>query len=122
MGRETHVYVRDGLVDPRRGPGRDWGHSDRSETGRDSRTGRGTIGEIRDELGILEEVQDGSGNPWGSPGRVGRPSRRFGTGWGPSGRSGMGQETLREVWDGSWRSGTGRGTLGDVWDGSGDPW
>ena len=55
----------------------------------------------------VDEVQDGLGDPRGSPGRDG----------GPLGRSGMGQ-TLGEVWDGfggpSGRFMTGRESLGAV--------
>ena len=60
--------------------------------------GRGTLGEVRDVLGILPEVQDGSTNP------------RDGPGWG----CGC-----------SWWTGTGRGTLPEVrhglWDPQGGP-
>ena len=68
------------------------------------------------------EVRDWLGDPRGGTGRVGQPSRRFGTGrgtleevrnelgypkrgpgqvGGPSERSRMGRGTLVEVWDGS---------------------
>ena len=90
-----------------------------------SGTGRGT----------LEEVQDGSRDPPGGPGRVGGPS---GKSWKEQGIPGMfvtGQRTLGEVGD-RWgdtrgglgrvggpseRSGSGRGTHGEDRDGLGDP-
>ena len=59
-------------------------------------TGRGTLGGFEMGQGTLGEVQDGSGEPWGGPGRF----------KGPLGKS----RSFR----------TGRGTLGEVWDGSGD--
>ena len=64
MGRGTLREVWDGSEEPRGGPGRFVGPSDRSGTGR----------------GTLVEVRDGSGVP-----------KRFGA---PSERSGMGRGTL----------------------------
>ena len=75
-----------------------------------------------------------SGHPWGGPGQVGGPSRKYGMDWGPSGRSETGRGTLWEVRDGlvdpqgglgrvggpTGRSGTGRETLEAGWDGSED--
>ena len=72
------------------------------------------------------KVRDGSRDPWGGPGRVGRPSRRFGKGLGSHGEVQDGSEDPRRGpgWVGgpSWRfetglgtskrSGMGRGTLG----------
>ena len=53
------------------------------------KTGRRTLGEIRDGLGMsgtgggtLGEVRDWSGDTPGGPGRVGGPSGRYGTGRG----------------------------------------
>ena len=63
--------------------------------------GRGTLGDVRDELG----------DPRGGLGRV----------WGPSGKFETCRETLGEVRDGSETSGTDRGTPGEFRDGSGDP-
>ena len=45
------------------------------------------MGRFGTGLGTLGEVQDGSGDPLGGPGRV----------WGPSGRSGTGRGTHWEV-------------------------
>ena len=54
-----------------------------------SGTGWGTRGDVQDGLGdlgevreTLEEIWDGSGDPPKSPGRVGGPSERSGTGRG----------------------------------------
>ena len=55
-------------------------------------------------LGTLREVQDGSGDPLGGPGRLG----------GTLSKSVMGQGTFE-------RSGTSNGTLTVVREGSGDP-
>ena len=91
-------------------------------------------------------MQDGSGDPRGSPGQVEGASGRFDRGWGtlgegrdglvdprrgpgrvggPSGRSGTGWENLGEVRDGSENSQrgskTGLGTLGEVQDRLGEP-
>ena len=87
-GSGTHGLVLDGS-------GTLGGHAERSWTG------RGTLGEVRDGSGDsrgnrlevlngLEDpraVQAGSMDPLGRPGRVGRPSKRSGTG----------RETLDEV-------------------------
>ena len=51
----------------------------------------GTLGEVRDGLGTLPEVQNGSRDPRGGLGWVG----------GPTGRSGTRRGTLGEVQDGS---------------------
>ena len=53
MGRLTGGEVLDGSGDPRGGPGRFVRSSGRS------RTGRGTLGEVRDKSGTHEEVRDG---------------------------------------------------------------
>ena len=90
-GSGTLREVQDGSGDPRWGPGRFGGPSERSGQvvdpwgglgrvegpSRRCRTGWGSIGAIQ------EELED----PRGGPGRVG----------GPSERSGTGRETLREV-------------------------
>ena len=97
-------------------------------------------------LETLREVQDGSLDRRGGPGRVGGASGRSGTGRGTlgvvrnssldSGVPGTGRRTLGEVRDGledlrggperfvgpSMRSRTGRGTLVEVRDGSKNPW
>ena len=62
--------------------------------------------------GTLEDLRDGSGNPWGGPGRVGRylgevrngfgdPRKGTGRVGGPSGMTGTGRETIGEVRNGS---------------------
>ena len=68
MGRARTVSlnlweVRDRLGDPRGCPGLIGGPSGRSGTG------RGILGEVLDGRRILEEVWNGSGDPWGGPGR-----------------------------------------------------
>ena len=87
------------------------------ETLGEVRRGRGTIGEVWDELRALEEVRDGSGDPQERPGWVG----------GPSGRSGTGRETLGEVKDrsrvspvGSGRDGGPSGRCGTGWGSCGE--
>ena len=94
-------------------------------TTRRSRTGRGTLGEVRERSGYpsagLGRVRD----HWVGPGQVEGTSRRSGTG----------QGTHPEVQDGSGepsgcpggvarlsvKFGMGQGTLGEAWDMSGDP-
>ena len=127
----TLIVVRDSSRVSWAGPGQFVEPSGRS------RTGLGTLGEVQDGSGeTLGEVRDGSGDPLGVPGRVGGPSRWYGTvqwtlivvrdssrvSWAgpgqfvePSGRSRTGLGTLGEVQDGSGE------TLGEVRDGSGDP-
>ena len=87
------------------------------------------------DWGTLREVRDGSGDPWGGPERVERPSGRSRSGRRTWGRFATGWETVGEDRDRSrdsrrgpgragghsGRSGTGRGFIGEVWDGSGDP-
>ena len=77
MGRWTLEEVRDGLVDPRGGPG--WVEGPLGRSG----PGQGTHGEVR----------GGSGDPRGGPGLVRGPTRRSVTGPG----------TLEVIWE---RSGT----------------
>ena len=68
------------------------------------RTGRWTLGEVRDGSGDIVLVQNGSAGSQVVLQRVGGPSGRFETGRG----------TLGEVRGGVGRSGMGRGTLGKV--------
>ena len=51
--------------------------------------------------GTLKEVWDGSGDRWGGPVRVWRPSGRSRTGRGTLGEVQNGRESLGEVQDGS---------------------
>ena len=53
-----------------------------------------TLGEVRDRSETLGEVREGSGDPWGGPGRVERPSWRSGTGQGSLGEAGTGRGTF----------------------------
>ena len=57
------------------------------------------MGRTRTGRGTLSEVRDGSGDHWGGSGWVGGPSLRFGTGLGTLGESRTGRETLPEVRD-----------------------
>ena len=150
-GRESHGEVLDRSADTRGPTGRSWmgrrtigGPAERSRTGRwtlgggprwverpsgRSKTSRGTFVNFESRetsQGNLGQVREGSGDPPGCLGQVGRPS----------GRSETGQGTFEEVRDGpgdplggpgqvgepSGRSGTGRENLGEVRDGSVDPW
>ena len=54
MDRRNLPEVRDGSRDPPKGPGLVWGPSWKS------RTGRGTLPEVRNRLGALPEARDGS--------------------------------------------------------------
>ena len=70
--------------------------------------------------GTLPEVRDESGDPPEGTGRVGRPSRRFGTGEGTLSKV---RYESRDPWECSGRvgrptgkSGTGRGTLSEIRD------
>ena len=86
-----------------------------------SGTDRMTLGEVRDRTGTFLEVQDGSGEPRGGPGRVEGPWRKSGMGQGtlPEVRDGLGDPPVGLGWVGgpSGKSGTGRGTQGEVWNG-----
>ena len=104
-------------------------------------TGKGTLGEVRDESrdlgevwigsGDPQEVQDGSGDPWGGPGRVRGTLRRSETGRGTLGkvqdrlgawgRSTTSWETFGEVQDGLGKCGSSKRSLGEVRDGLRDP-
>ena len=64
--------------------------------------------------GILKEVWDGSGDPWGGPRWFGGPLG----GWDGSKDA---REGLRCIGGPSGRFGTGQGTLGEDWDGSANP-
>ena len=75
MGRATLGVVRDGLGDPRGGPGRVWI----------------PFGSFWTGWATLLEVRNGSRHPLGGPGRVGTPSGRSGT---PFLRSGAGRDTF----------------------------
>ena len=85
---------------------------------------RETLGWIWDGSGTLKLVQNGSGYPRESPGRVG--DGQGGPGWvgGTLGKSGTCRGTIEEgpgrVGGHSRMSGTGRGTHGEVRDGSWD--
>ena len=61
--------------------------------------------------GTLDDVLDGSRDPWRGPGLVGRPTGRSGTGWGTNGEVRYGLGTFGEVRDGL---GNTRGGLGRV--------
>ena len=73
--------------------------------------GWGTLSEAQDVSGTIPEIWDGSGDPWGGPGRVGEPSLRSWMVGGPSRRSGTCRLTLGEGQDGS---GDLRGGAGQV--------
>ena len=79
-------------------------------------TRRGTLEDVRDGSGSLPEVDNGLGDPRGSPGRDEEPSGRLGKGRGTP-RGGTGRDGGP-----SERFGTGRGTLGKVREGSRDLW
>ena len=134
--------VRNGSEEPPNGPGRVGGPSGKSGMDRE------TLGEVRDGsrdpprgkfrgTGEPPYGRDGSGDPRGSPGRVGGSSGRSGTGWRTLGAVRDWSRDLGEVRD-RWvdpqvgpghvggplgRSVTSRGTLWEVEDGLGDrPW